>query len=157
MAGKRVRESWEKYGSRGREVETFLSLMDSMSHDQWVVVGETYENSDDNEYYSAHKEWREVSVSAAVKKALSSLGDRYRPRYDKEAVDLYTRGGVREAKGVAIYIVGIADRLPAWAVEVFLRPFVRAGVDLSSVLPEGMDISHPLPHGDDDDDPSDAG
>ena len=81
---------------------------------------------------------------------MSSLGDRYRPRYDKEAVDLYTRGGVREAKGVAIYIVGIADRLPAWAVEVFLRPFVRAGVDLSSVLPEGMDISHPLPHDDDD-------
>ena len=47
---------------------------------------------------------------------------------------------------MAVYIVGIADRLPAWSVEVILRPFVRAGVDLSSVLPAGMDVGHPLPH-----------
>ena len=146
MAGGRVRESWEKYGRRGREVEAFVGLMDSMSHDQWVVVGEVEKNNDLAKSIKALQECKKISISATVNKALSSLGDRYRPRYDKEAVDLYTRGGVREAKGVAIYIVGIADRLPAWAVEVFLRPFVRAGVDLSSVLPEGMDISHPLPH-----------
>jgi len=90
-----------------------------------------------------------------VKKALSSLADRYRPQHDKGAVDRYTRGGIREEKGDAIYTVGIADRLPVWAVEVFLRPFVKAGVDLSAVLPEGMDISHPLPHDDDDDSPGD--
>ncbi|WP_182858710.1 hypothetical protein [Propionibacterium ruminifibrarum] len=51
--------------------------------------------------------------------------------------------------------MGIADRLPAWAVEVILRPFVKAGVDLSPVLPEGMDISRPLPHVGDDDSPVD--
>ncbi|WP_314905924.1 hypothetical protein [Propionibacterium acidifaciens] len=153
MTGKRVREPWEKYGPRGREVEAFVGLMDSMSHDQWVTVGETRENNDFGEYNEALLECRKVSISATVKKALSSLGDRYRPRYDKEVVDLYTRGGVRGAKSVAPPVVGIADRLPAWAVEVILRPFVRAGVDLSSVLPEGMDISHPLPHGDDDDSP----
>ena len=145
MTGKRVREPWEKYGSRGREVEAFVDLMDSMSHDQWIVVGETYESSDSAEYYDAHKKWREVSVSVTVGRALTSLGDRYRPQYDKSAVNRYTRGGIREAKGVAIYIVGIADQLPVWAVEVLLRPFVKAGVDLSSVLPEGMDISRPLP------------
>ena len=46
MAGGRVRESWEKYGRRGREVEVFVGLMDSMSHDQWVVVGEVEKNND---------------------------------------------------------------------------------------------------------------
>ena len=150
MAGKRVRESWEKYGSRGREVETFVGLMDTMSHDQWIVVGETEENHDFHEYDEALQESLKISISATAEKALSSLGDRYRPRYDDEAVGRYTRGGVRDAKSIAPYIVSIVDRLPAWAAEVILRPFVRAGVDLSSVLPEGMDISHPLPHDDDD-------
>ncbi len=122
-----------------------------MSHDQWVVVGETRENRDFHEYDEALKECDKVSISATVEKALSSLGDRYRPQYDKETVDRYTRGGVRNAKSIAPHIVGIADRLPVWAVEVLLRPFVKAGVDLSSVLPEGMDISRPLPRDDDDD------
>ena len=93
MAGKRVRESWEKYGRRGREVEAFIGLMDSMSHDQWVTVGETGENHDHGEYNEALLECKEISISATVVKALSSLGDRYRPQYDKETVDLYTRGG----------------------------------------------------------------
>ncbi|MBE6476783.1 MAG: hypothetical protein E7Z97_01745 [Propionibacteriaceae bacterium] len=145
MAGKRVRESWEKYGRRGREVEAFVELMGSMSHDQWIVVGETVKNHGHDEYIKALQECDKVSISATVEKALSSLGDRFRPQYDKEAVGRYTRGGVRGAKSIAPYIVGIADRLPAWAVEVLLRPFVKAGVDLSSVLPEGMDISRPLP------------
>lgn len=146
MTEKRVRESWEKYGRRGREVEAFVELMDAMSHDQWVTVGETEENNVFDEYMEALRECQSVSVSATVKKALSSLGDRYRPQYDKATVSRYTRGGVRNAKSVAPLVVGIADRLPAWAVEVLLRPFVKAGVDLSAVLPEGMDISRPLPH-----------
>lgn len=155
MAGKRVRESWEKYGRRGREVEAFVGLMDSMSHDQWVTVGETEKNNVFDEYMGALQECKKISISATVVKALSSLGDRYRPQYDDEAVGRYTRGGVRDAKSIAPYIVGIADRLPAWAVEVILRPFVKAGVDLSPVLPEGMDISRPLPHVGDDDSPVD--
>ncbi|RLP06012.1 hypothetical protein [Propionibacterium australiense] len=146
MAGKRVREPWEKYGRRGREVEAFVELMDSMSHDQWVVVGETRENRDLHEYGEALKEWHKISMSATVEKALSSLGDRHVPKYDDETVDRYTRGGALSAKSIAPYSVGIADRLPAWAVEVLLRPFVKAGVDLSPVLPEGMDMSRPLPH-----------
>ena len=149
VASKRVRESWEKYGPRGREVETLVELMDSMSHDQWVVVGEVEKNNDRDKSIKALRECRKISISATVKKALSSLDDRYRPQYDDEAVDRYTRGGVRDAKSIAPLVVGIADRLPAWAVEVLLRPFVRAGADLSSVLPAGMDVSHPLPHDDD--------
>ena len=149
MAGKRVRESWEKYGPRGRQVESFVGLMDSMSHEQWVVVGETEKNHDFDEYGEALDEWRKVSVSAAVSRALSSLGTYYQPNYDRGAVERYTRGGIRDAVSVAPDIIGIADRLPTWAVEVLLRSFVRAGVDLSSVLPEGMDVSHPLPHNDD--------
>ena len=72
MAGKRVREQWEKYGRRGRQVEAFIGLMDSMSHDQWVVVGETRENRDFHEYDEALKECDKVSISATVEKALSS-------------------------------------------------------------------------------------
>ena len=155
MAGKRARESWEKYGRRGREVEAFIGLMDAMSHDQWVTVGETEKNNVFDEYMAALQECKKISISATVVKALSSLGDRYQPQYDDEIVGRYTRGGVRNAKSIAPHIVGIADRLPAWAVEVLLRPFVKAGVDLSPVLPEGMDISHPLPHDDDDDSPGD--
>ena len=143
---KRVREPWEKYGPRGRQVEVFLSLMDSLSQEQWVTVGETRKNFDFEEYNDADAEWDKVSVSATVNRALSSAGDRYMPKYDDENVDRYTRGGIRGAKLVAPFIVGIADRLPAWAVEVYLRPFVQAGVDFSSVLPEGMDVSHPIPH-----------
>ncbi|MBE6476786.1 MAG: hypothetical protein E7Z97_01760 [Propionibacteriaceae bacterium] len=155
MTGKRVREPWEKYGPRGREVEAFIELMDSMSHDQWVVVGETRKNDDFDEHMGALREWDKISMSATVEKALSSLGDRYIPKYNDETVGRYTRGGALSAKSIAPHIVGIADRLPAWAVEVLLRPFVKAGVDLSSVLPEGMDISHPLPRDDDDDSPGD--
>ncbi|WP_147436621.1 hypothetical protein [Propionibacterium australiense] len=155
MTGKRVRESWEKYGRRGREVEALVELMDAMSHDQWVAVGEAEKNNDLDKSIKALQECKKISMSATVKKALSSLGDRYRPRYDKETVGRYTRGGIRDVKSIAPLIVGIADRLPAWAVEVLLRPFTKAGVDLSPVLPEGMDISHPLPHGDDGDSPGD--
>ena len=156
MTGKRVREPWEKYGPRGRQVEVLVELMDSMSHDQWIAVGETVKNHDHNEYIKALQECDKVSISATVEKALSSLGDRYRPQYDKETVGRYTRGGVRGAKSIAPLVVGIADRLPAWAVEVLLRPFVKAGVDLSAVLPEGMDISCPLPRDDDDDSSGDG-
>lgn len=146
MAGKRAREPWEKYGRRGRQVEAFIGLMDSMSHDQWIVVGETVKNHDHDEYIKALQECDKVSISATTERALSSLGDRYRPQYDDEAVGRYTRGGVRGAKSIAPLVVGIADRLPVWAVEVLLRPFVKAGVDLSAVPPESMDISRPLPH-----------
>ena len=118
MAGKRVRESWEKYGPRGRHVEALVELMDSMSHDQWVAFGEAEKNNDLDKSVKALRECQKIRVSATVKKALSSLGDRYRPQYDKEAVDRYTRGGVRDAKSIAPLVVGIADRLPAWAVEV---------------------------------------
>ena len=143
---KRVREPWEKYGPRGRQVEEFVTLLDGVSQDQWVLVGKVQRSHNRDEYMQAHKEWSKVRLSATVDKALSSLCDRYRPGYDKSNVGLYTRGGIRDAKSVALFIVGIADRLPAWAVEVLLRSFVQAGVDFSSVLPEGMDVSHPIPH-----------
>ncbi|WP_314905929.1 hypothetical protein [Propionibacterium acidifaciens] len=68
MAEKRVRESWEKYGPRGREVETFIELMDSMSRDQWVIVGENERGHDRREYRVALDEWHKVRTSAVVKK-----------------------------------------------------------------------------------------
>ena len=135
-----------KYGPRGRQVEAFVGLMDGMSHDQWMIVGEGKRNNNYGEYGEALAEWHRVGVSATVDKALSSLGGRYQPNYDSAAAKRSVRAGINNVVGVAPYIVGIADRLPVWVVEVFLRPFVRAGVDLSSVLPEGMDVSRPLPH-----------
>ncbi|WP_147385448.1 hypothetical protein [Propionibacterium ruminifibrarum] len=116
-----------------------------MSHDQWVVVGETKDDLDFDEYAWALEQCLETGISATTERMLVALGDCYQPQYDDESVGRYTREGVCYAKSIAPYIVGIADRLPVWAVEVLLRPFVKAGVDLSSVLPEGMDISRPLP------------
>ena len=156
MADKRVRESWEKYGPRGREVVAFVELMDSMSHDQWIVVGETAERREFDEYVDARQECMKIGIPVVDETILSSLGDDYRPQYDKDTVSIYMRGQISGAKSVAPLVVGIADRLPVWAVEVLLRPFVKAGVDLSAVLPDGMDISHPLPRDDDDDSSGDG-
>lgn len=146
VEAKKEREPWEKYGPRGKQMLAFLKLMDTLTHDQWATVGKITDDSDIDEQLAANEEWGKVRVSAAMNSAISSAARRYRPQYDQEKVGLYIRSGIRNAKTCAVNIIALADRITPWAVEVYLRPFVRAGLDLSSVLPEGMDISHPIPH-----------